>query len=915
MKKPKNKLDKYLSYSLNSAIGLFVLAILSLIFSISIHTLSILQLPTLAITNLPNKGIISEVSSDNINDDRFLQRGQSLYQEERFREAVETFQKAATAYEAEGDILRQSLALNYVASAWEKLGFWQEAKSAIVNSLSLLQNYNSGTEKDRNQVIARIYNTQGRIQLVTGQTEDALTSWQKANKYYTQIGDEAGIIGTQINQAQALKVLGFYSRSWNILKQVEKTLNERPNSVLKATGLRSLGNTLRMVGKLDESLTVLKESLRVAMEMRSPHDISATLLSLGNTERAIGNTKIAIQVNAIDRNPLATLCLRNPAEGEAANHYRAAANYYQEAANESASKINKAQAEVNYLRMLLDNGELPNQQKLLEVKSNLLKLSPSRSAIYAKVNFSQSFTCLKQKATKNLALKEVTSILNTAIEQAKAIEDERAAAYVLGNLGQVYEYEQQFDAAKEYTKAALNIAQKINADDIAYQWNWQLGRLILQNQGDKKNAIAAYLEAFNSLQKIRSDIVTLNPDIQFTFREEVEPIYRKLADLVLQENALEKAREVIEALQLAELDNFFRDACLNAKEVKIDQIDSKAAVIYTIILPDRLEAILSLPGENLHRYTTPLSEREIEIISHRLRKNLRITEADGEGKQLFLSDAQKLYNWLIRPIEPKLSENQIKTLVFVLDGSLRNLPMAVLNDGNEYLVEKYNISIAPGLRLLNPQPLAQKQLKALTAGATNAPSFKNQNPPFGELLGVGNELQQIQSQIPTKELFEQKFTESNFQQAVNQTAFPIIHIATHGKFSSIAEDTFILTYDDRLDANELNNLLRSREEIRLNTIELLVLSACETAQGDPRAALGLAGVAVRAGARSTLATLWKVDDNATAVFMGQFYRELEKNRAISKAEALHNAQQFLLKNPQYNHPNYWAAFVLVGNWL
>ena len=142
----------------------------------------------------------------------------------------------------------------------------------------------------------------------------------------------------------------------------------------------------------------------------------------------------------------------------------------------------------------------------------------------------------------------------------------------------------------------------------------------------------------------------------------------------------------------------------------------------------------------------------------------------------------------------------------------------------------------------------------------------------------------------------------------------MVHLATHGQFSSKAEDTFILTWDDRINIKQLNNVLKTRDRIESSIIELLVLSACQTAVGDKRAALGLAGMAVRAGARSTLASLWSVNDAATASFMIKFYQNLTDNK-VTKAEAVRRAQLSLLQNPDYSHPYFWAPFILVGNWL
>ena len=163
-------------------------------------------------------------------------------------------------------------------------------------------------------------------------------------------------------------------------------------------------------------------------------------------------------------------------------------------------------------------------------------------------------------------------------------------------------------------------------------------------------------------------------------------------------------------------------------------------------------------------------------------------------------------------------------------------------------------------------------------------------------------------------LFNQDFTRAKFQQAVSADPVPIVHIATHGQFSSNASETFILAWDQPLTINELSNLLQTHDLTNREPIELLVLSACQTAVGDRRATLGLAGVAVRAGARSTVASLWNLDDSSGALFMRQFYQELLK-APISKAEALQLAQKSLLADPQYQAPRFWAPYVLLGNWL
>ncbi|MBD3562848.1 CHAT domain-containing protein, partial [Planktothrix sp. FACHB-1355] len=369
-------------------------------------------------------------------------------------------------------------------------------------------------------------------------------------------------------------------------------------------------------------------------------------------------------------------------------------------------------------------------------------------------------------------------------------------------------------------------------------------------------------------------------------------------------NRIAQARELIEALQLAELDNYFREACLNVKPQQIDAIDRQAAVIYPIILSDRLEVILSLPEKPLRHYKTDLPESKVESILEQLLESINPIFSQEELWQV----SQQVYDWLIRPAETDLATSGIKTLVFVLDGSLRNLPMSILYDGQKYLIEKYSIAITPGLQLLPTRSISAKHLEVLTAGLTESRSG------FSALPGVEAELKRIASELPSQILLNQQFSEENLSTRIKAASFPIVHLATHGQFSSNPDETFILAWDKKLNVRRFEEILRSREGKETSAIELLVLSACQTAAGDNRAALGLAGVALKSGARTTLATLWSVKDLSTATLITEFYSQLGQPH-VTKAEALRRAQLSLLKTPQFEHPFYWSPFVLVGNWL
>ena len=273
----------------------------------------------------------------------------------------------------------------------------------------------------------------------------------------------------------------------------------------------------------------------------------------------------------------------------------------------------------------------------------------------------------------------------------------------------------------------------------------------------------------------------------------------------------------------------------------------------------------------------------------------------------YLAPAQRLYDWFVRPYEPALRAAGVDTLVFVPDGALRTIPMAALHDGEDFLVRRYNLAVTPGLALTDPQPLDREAPKLLLAGLSESVQG------FAALQHVEQELRSIEDIFGGQVLLNDGFTSSSFDSRIEGEEFSIVHIASHGTFSGNADQSFILTYDGQISINELADLVR-RTRFRDVPLEMLVLSACETASGDEQAALGLAGIAIKAGARSAVGSLWQIDDEATSTLMAQFYRELSDPRS-SRAGALRMAQTMLLENDQFNHPFYWSPFLLISNWL
>ncbi|MEM7018939.1 MAG: CHAT domain-containing protein [Pseudomonadota bacterium] len=497
--------------------------------------------------------------------------------------------------------------------------------------------------------------------------------------------------------------------------------------------------------------------------------------------------------------------------------------------------------------------------------------------------------------------------LNTRVIEITGKRDRfRAMAYTYQ--ARLYQHAEQIPTAKKLLRQAIFISSE--QPDLLYLWEWQLGQLF-QAEGDINNAVASYRRATTHLQKIRSGLLIGQQDSKAAFRERIQPIYYDLADVLLQQARyaeasdkqplLRDAIDVLEPIKTEELQDYFQDECVTDALERVQTLrpDKTTAILYPVALPDRLVILLERI-DGIQQIEVQVTDKEFADTIKSLRYELV-----NRVSRRFAGYSRVIYDWLILPLEPHL--DGVKTLVIVPDEHLRQIPPAALHSGKQYLLENYALVITPALQLTDPGIGRQQNIRMSLNGLSTAVQG------FTPLPAVENEIAQVQGLFTSDVLLNSDFIEPSFQNNVSTQGYNIIHIASHGVFGDQPEDTYLLTHDATLDMNELSQLLKTNQ-IQQERLELLTLSACETAVGSDRAALGLAGVAIKTGARSALASLWKVDDIATSKLMIAFYKNL-KQPNISKAEAIRQAQLALLKQHQYRHPYYWSAMILIGNWL
>ncbi len=718
-----------------------------------------------------------------------------------------------------------------------------------------------------------------------GDFENSIIQWTGLAKEYAERNDTVNHRVTLIKLANSYHALGQYSASIDMLERANKLSTNPQQDIIIMNGL---GASYLAMGEYSKANEILQRSVDIARSHEEIDLLIASLNSLGNLRTREGRFNQALKA-------------------------------YSESIELAHTSGNNQLAAKSSVNAAMAAFEIESKEKVGErlviARTYLEKTKNDHNKAFSWISLGQMAQDLL--GYKQLDKSDWQSFAYHAFKQAEKIgeqiDDARAISYAKGSLGKLYTESGRHDEALQLTRQALFSIEKIQAPEILYQWQWQIGR-ILKAKGDNKSAIPAYQQAVNTLHSIRQDLSAQQSHIR-SFREEIGSIYLELADLLLQANDtlqdgeeyqknLLAARNVIEQLKAAELQDYFKDDCVSAlqqKTKRLDSIGQHTAVVYPILLADRLEIILSIPS-GLKRFTLPVNRKtminEVRLFRQRL---------ENRSTREYLPHAQKLYQWLVAPLQATLAKYNINTLVVVPDEFLRTIPMAALHDGERFLIENYAIANTPGLNIIDSAPITAKNAQVLTIGL--AESVQG----FPALPHVATELANINKIFGGKVIQDKDFILGHVKNELKETPYNIVHIASHGQFKSDAQENFILTFDDKLNMNKLEQLI-GLSKFRNNPVELLTLSACQTAAGDDRAALGLAGIAIKAGARSAVATLWFINDQAASTLVTEFYHQL-KEGTVTKAKAIKNAQVHMIKKTPYLHPYFWSAFLLIGNWL
>lgn len=882
-------------------------------------------------------GQFVSVSAQNPQTNLLVERGIKDYNNRNFQSAIKHWQEALVKYNQlnKNNPAATAVINENLGRAYQKLG---ENQAAITSLTAAINDYQA--VKDIPQVgrmrteLAQVYSNLGQPQKAI-----ALLCGKQANKFRDSRNQKIEIVEC-------------------IPESAVEIANEYNDKQGKVAALGVLGEVYRLIGNYDRAIAYLQAAQVDAK------DNFLVLNSLGNAyiNRA--------QLRGLQANSAAKIGLDDKEiqfKQKSRIDFQRASNYFQNSiklARERNQSLAQMRGLLNLIRLgshtvennlkAVDDAAFNNAVK--DALALLENLPDSDTKVYGAIDLAylqrnsqinSSFTyCPNQLVLPEQSL----SLLQKSVLTSNKLKDSRLQSYANGALGHYWECNQQNQKALTYTQSAILAADnKLNAKESLYLWEWQAGR-ILDKQNNKKSAIESYQRAFETLEDIRLDILTAKRDIQFDFRDVVRPLYRTLAQSRLEliktgaipqkqrDKELSKVVKIIDALKLAELQNYFGNDCvlsgLNPKQVDelLEDKQNKAAFENTVFLSsiilDGKTGILLQSANQTTKFRW-IKDSQQRIVSS---EKLEITIAEfREGLVGGLEDpnydtktAAQLYDWIIRPFAEDIKSEQVKTLVFIQDGFLRSVPMSALYDNQQqkYLVETYAIATTPSLRLTVTQPNRNRQ-KALILGLTEQSTIDGKI--FPELFAVENEIDVVKQQFPNHtDLIDKNFIPQNFQQRLQQNTYPIIHIASHAQFGVIPEDTFIVTgKDKKLTIAQLENSLQNLRNPS-DSVELLALTACQTALGDDRATLGLAGVALQVGVKSAVASLWNVQDASTSRLVEEFYKNY-RQPGTSIAQALQKAQIKMINaknlpsseriNITYDHPVHWSSMIVIGNWL
>ena len=915
--------------------------------------------------------------------------------------AVENAKQALSIARQTKSFQIEQLALANLADVYIKQGEHEKAIKLLQNVLNIARNTKNFTgEVLATNLMSKAYTALGEFNKVITVAEPAITLAQKINNR-----EKEGYL--LINLGNAYTNIGDYTKGKNLVKQGLKIAKTIKSSALESYGLDKLGSIYQSQKNYQKALELTQQSLKISEDIKSPPLMLHSLINIGIIYTELGEyqksreyyqkalaTTIQLKNRRGEGIILLSLATTHFAEGEA----QKTVEFAQKALVISREIKVPVLEKLSNLILSIGYGELGQDRQAMEnVKSYLEFARKVENPIWEKSALTIIGSIHFQFGRKQQAI--------TAYQQALAIQiDEQIAganAGIYGGLGQIYRDLNQPNIAITYYKKAVNgieiirrsiegLPPELQASFLGGKFSFkgvkrsdiyrQLAELLISQ---KRNKEALYVQELLREQEIRDfisdEIGTENkPRVPLNPTEQKVPIVsqslvvlgKKISECKQSSKISQKCSQLIDTqtaliLQYQEQmqkfdreirenrqnDNVFFDPQNLGQIRKIIAAQPNTLMIYPLVRDKELSIQIYAQGDVIKTIPVKVEREELAKAVAEFRNLMEECEVRVCGTAdipQVQAASQKLYNWLIKPIDKELQGQSVKNLVFALDRVTRYIPMGALYDGKQYLIEKYTVNIMPSAESINVHeklPLGKKENRVLAMGLSEPRGKFGSLPNVTEELDVivlRNNKQDKQGIYLGDEYLNNAFDFRTLRD--NLKRHNILHLATHGIFDpKTANNSYILLGNGKKLTPNLISTLTD-----LSNIHLVVLSACQTALGSPKTQNGVEINAfayrfLKNAAKSVVASLWQVSDRSTSELMQQFYKNLANSKTpMSKAEALRFAQLTLLYNKEvkakdikrgglnvdskeggesktpstssnYAHPYYWAPFILIGN--
>jgi CHAT domain-containing protein/lipopolysaccharide biosynthesis regulator YciM len=807
-----------------------------------------------------------------------------------------------------GNRAGEGAALGNLGNAYDSLGQYERAIDFHQQSLEVARDI--GNQIGEGAALGNL----GIAYQNLGQYDRAIDFHEQALALFRELGgraEEGTVLG---NLGIVHHNLGQYERAIELYEQALEIAREIGDRAGEGISLGSLGNAYQNLGQYERAIDFYKRQLTITREIGDRTGEGSALGGLGNAYKSLGQYERAIELYeqhlAIAREigdragEGVTLGNLGIAYGNLGQYDRALDQYGQ-----AVALLNQLGARTEEAVFLSNIGKLLNRQAQPELAIIFLKASVDvREAIRGDIRGLS--TDLQQSFTDTVAA-DYRLLADLLLQQNRILEAQRVL-----DLLKVQELDDYLNNIQRTARTASGVEYLEAEEEILERYDALQTRAI--TLGQERAQLAAKTARTPSETARLQELIQLEQALAAEFNSFAD------SDAVLALLDRLSVRTVRQTVGLEEL---------SALRNQLDDLD--AALIYPLILEDRLELIITTADTEPLRRTIPVGRVDLNAAIPDFRQVLEDPSQDP------LPAAQQLYRWLIEPLEADLTAAGVTNLIYAPDSSLRYVPLAALHDGDQWLVEKgYRINhiTAASLQELTAQPPAEPRILAGAFADEGTVHTVGESQLHG-LYYAGEEVSQLQATLPNLQaLFDRAFSLAAVTTELGSVN--ILHFATHAVFlTGDPSESFILF------GNGEAPTLRDIGTWSLFGIDLVVLSACETGLGgfdnNGEQILGLGYQFQQRGAKAVVASLWRVSDPGTHALMTGFYGGLDQGQ--TKAEALRAAQVALITDqsvttggplragarptaedgralganalPGYSHPYYWAPFILIGNGL